>query len=400
MNTRRLLAVTTLAALLLGSGLASAEAGPSAAAEERTIAIRGHGFGHGIGMSQYGAEGAARAGKNYRDILGFYYPGTSIRTAGSSIKVLITKDTTSDVKVSPRYSLSVRDWGDGAHWRLPVSSTITRWRLVSDRIEYYRTGTGWVRYRPGGRWVFRGTPEFYASGTITLWVPSGSGEVGRRYRGALRAARPSSGSSSRDTVNVLPLESYLRGVVADEMPASWRREALKSQAVAARTYAVRTRAAHSSRYYHICDTTACQVYGGVDAEHPNTDAAISAVSGRVLRSGSTYALTMFSSSNGGYSADGGASYLVVRRDPWDGWSGNPMHSWSTTVNASTLERAYPSIGRLVEIDVRSRNGYGEWGGRVRTAVLDGTEGNVSVTGSRLRSVLGLRSDWFNPGPVS
>jgi SpoIID/LytB domain protein len=397
MHRLKTLLVTASAIALTAGTVSAASARMHFVPSSRDVVLTGHGFGHGIGMSQYGAEGAARRGKNHRQILRFYYPGTTIARAAGDIRVLITGDTTSDVKVSPRSGLSVRDLGDGAAWRLPAGAGITRWRITPgpDRVEFYRRGA-WHRWTsPSGRSTLRGDGEFYASGPITLWVPAGGSEVGRRYRGALRAATPP-GSSSRDTVNVVPLESYLRGVVPDEMPASWSAAALQAQAVAARTYAVRARAANAGRYYHICDTTSCQVYGGYDAEHPGSDSAIAAVAGQTLFYDGEPALTMFSSSSGGHTTDGFEPYLVAKPDPWDDWSGNPVHTWTKTLAATSIQSAYPSIGTLIGIDIAERDGNGQWGGRVTTAVLDGTRGDVRVSGTTLRSRFGLRSHWFRP----
>ena len=90
------------------------------------------------------------------------------------------------------------------------------------------------------------------------------------YRGALR-------SVGNNTVNVVRLEHYLRGVVPQEVPALWKPAAVQAQAVAARTYAAFERKASSKgRGYDLCDTAHCQVYGGVDAEHPATTRAIRA----------------------------------------------------------------------------------------------------------------------------
>ncbi len=121
-------------------------------------------------------------------------------------------------------------------------------------------------------------------------------------------------------------------------------EALKAQAVAARTYGVR--GIVPTRYYDMCDTTSCQVFRGVAGETANTDKAIYATSGKILTYGGTPAFTQFSSSSGGWTAVGGQPYLVAKADAYDNWSGNPNHSWTASVKASTLEKKYPAIGTL------------------------------------------------------
>src|SRR5690606_2556523 len=156
-----------------------------------------------------------------------------------------------------------------------------------------------------------------------------------RYRGALRSAITAQGTTARRTVNVLPLDHYLQGVVASEMPSSWHANAIRSQAVAARTYAAHPRQSPLSSLYDICDTTSCQVYGGVAKEHDNTTAAIRATAGQILTSGGKPAFTQFSSSSGGWTAASDKfSYMPAKQDPYDGWSGNPNHNWTLKLDVS------------------------------------------------------------------
>jgi SpoIID/LytB domain protein len=183
------------------------------------------------------------------------------------------------------------------------------------------------------------------------------------------------------------------GVVPLEMPASWSPAAVRSQAVAARTYADYGRDHPQSRAYDLCDTTSCQVYGGASAEHPDATDAVRATAGEVLTSGGAAAFTQFASSSGGWTSAGSAPYLPAKRDPYDGWSGNPVHTWSTNVTDTAVEQAWPGIGDLRRITVGSRDGNGQWGGRVRTLTLRGADGRVTLSGDTFRSVLGLRSTW-------
>ena len=227
--------------------------------------------------------------------------------------------------------------------------------------------------------TLRGEGEFWAGGQpITLVTPSGT----RQYRGRLRAAAPA-GPPRRDTVNILPLESYLRGVVPLEMPALWTPAAVRSQSVAARTYAAYERAHARAGHYQLCDTTSCQVYGGYSAEHPAANAAIDATRQQVLLSGGDPAFTQFSSSSGGWTSAGSFSYLPAKRDPYDAWSGNPVHGWSTKVTDARLENQWPAVGNLTSM-ATTRDGNGEWGGRVRTVTLTGSRGTVQVSGDTFR----------------
>jgi stage II sporulation protein D len=360
-----------------------------------TYTVRGHGYGHGRGMSQHGANGAAREGLSHEQIVKFYYPGTTFGTASRTIRVLISGDTTSDLIVNARRGLRLRDIGAGTTYALPNDVGATRWRVsVSggrNVVDYLRSGT-WRSWRPGGADALDGTGEFRArKGSITLVTPSGE----RPYRGWLRAVPPSSGSTDRDTVNVLPMDAYIQGVVPAEMPASWEPEAVQAQAVAARTYAAFHRARNVDRYYQVCDTTACQVYAGVDGEHPLGNAAVRATARQILLHKGEPAFTEFSASSGGWTVAGDFSYLTARADPYDDWSGNDVHDWSVALTAARISGAYPSIGKLRSIVVTSRDGNGQWKGRVLRMSLVGSKSTVSISGDDFRWKFGLRSNWFS-----
>ncbi|WP_082582142.1 SpoIID/LytB domain-containing protein [Aeromicrobium sp. Root236] len=364
----------------------------------RKISLTGHGYGHGIGMSQYGAEGAARQGVAYDKILAHYYPGTRTGSKTGNIRVLISQDTSDSVIVVGRSGLTFRDVAAKKTLALPTTAngkTITRWQIVQvgdnktkSALQYKTTG-GYATYR-STRWTGDGQIEGPASSSIlSLVMPDGSTV---KYRGALRSAVPYAGSWSRNTVNLVTIESYVKGVIAAEMPASWHREALKAQAVAARTYGVRSILA--SRYYDICSTTSCQVYGGASRETTATTAAVTATAGKILTYDGKPAFTQFSSSSGGYSAPGSQPYLKAVSDAWDNWSGNANHTWTATVEAAKIEKAYSSIGTLKQLKITKRNGYGDWGGRVTSIDLVGSAKTVTISGDAARTALGLKSSWF------
>ena len=385
--------VTALVTVLVVSGLP----GPARAAvtegyavpADGVLRLTGHGYGHGHGLSQYGAQGAAAAGLDYRRIVAFYYPGTTMSTTGGDIRVLVSADTDGDVRVLPAAGLRVRQVGSGSSYALPTPAGVTTWRLRTSGsvpvLDYY--DGRWHGYAPGGV-ALTGEAEFHRDGPLTLRVAGGT----RTYRGALRL-------SQGRTVDVLPLEDYLRGVVPREMPASWRPAAVRAQAVAARTYAAYERSANATRSYQTCDTTSCQVYGGVDSEHPASDAAVAATAGEVLTSGGRPAFTQFSASNGGWTSAGSVPYLAARADPYDGYAGNPVHTWSTTLTRAAVQQRYPALGTLRRVEVGRRDGHGDWSGRVEQLVLVGSRGRVPLTGDGFRSAFGLRSSWFVLGPV-
>ncbi|GAB3199242.1 SpoIID/LytB domain-containing protein [Nocardioides hungaricus] len=386
----RVVPVLLTAALAVG-----ASAAPSSAADswrvpaDATITIEGRGYGHGHGMSQYGAEGAARKGLTYRQILAFYYPGTKWGRAKGRVTVEISADTTDDLVVLDRPGLTVRDTAGGKRFALPDNGA-TRWKAA-------RSGTGVDRVLfktpQARRWkpwrTLEGLAEFYAGGDpVTLVTPSGE----RAYRGRLRIGVTSDGT--RVTVNDLTLDNYLKGVVPLEIPATWSAEAVRAQAVAARTYAAYERGNPRSPAYQICDTGSCQVYGGYDAEHPASNRAVEGTARQVLLSGGEPAFTQFGSSSGGWTAAGSFPYLPAQRDPYDDWPGNPVNRWRTSVADDAIERGWPAVGDLRRIAVDRRDGNGQWGGRIVTLTLRGTGGRAQVSGDTFRSVLGLRSTWL------
>jgi stage II sporulation protein D len=313
------------------------------------------------------------------------------------VRVLITADTSSDVLVSPVDGLTVRDLTTRETFPLPEIDGVKRWRLnvVDGKTVVGYLTTRWHGFRPGGKRTLAGDAEFFAKKPITLWTPSGA----RTYRGTLRAASPSPGSTSRDTVNVLSMDRYVMGVVPYEMPASWNPAAVRAQAVAARTYATWSRNQNRHRYYQICDTTACQVYGGASGEDARSNQAVRDTRRQILTYDGRPAFTQFSSSSGGWTSAGSVPYLTAKADPYDGWSGNPVHDWSLTIDAGQFERSYPSLGTLRRIRVVSRDGNGDWEGRVNSVVLDGTRGDVTISGDEFRWAFGLRSNWFTIEPT-
>lgn len=395
------LTVTLTASLAAPAAGASAAGARPAASKDPVVVLRagaplslqGHGFGHGRGMSQYGAEGAARRGMSAAQILAFYYPGTTLGRVGGKISVRITADTSPDTVVAARSGLVARVVGRPSE-RLVLASlrpAATQWRLRSAG-----TGTALAALDATGRWTrvkrLTGTVEFFAAGRpIRLLLPSGSAT----YRGALRNAID---GTDRDTVNVLSLQSYLRGVVAREMPAGWSPAALQAQAVAARTYAAYERAhAPRGRHYQTCDTTSCQVYGGVAAETAASDAAVATTAGQALLFGGQPAFTQFSSSSGGWTVRGTLPYQAAKADPYDDWSGNGVHTWSTRLSRAALASAWPQIGTPTGLQVLARDGNGDWGGRVTSVKVTGSKGSVTVGGDEFRLRLGLRSTWFRVG---
>jgi SpoIID/LytB domain protein len=139
------------------------------------------------------------------------------------------------------------------------------------------------------------------------------------------------------------------------------------------------------------------VYGGVDDEDPRGNNAVVVTAKQVLTYQGKPAFTQFGSSSGGWLAAGSVPYLVAKADKYDGFSGNPVHTWNTTVSRGAIQRSWPSLGTLKRVLVTRRDGHGQWYGRVERMTLDGSKNNVTVSGDTFRSRFGLRSSWFHFG---
>ena len=396
---RRLIAGATIVALLGGSSLAvlpdSADA--RATSSSGSFKLKGSGYGHGYGMSQYGAYGAAKAGLSWKKILAFYYPGTTLdqMPSGTTIKVLVTADNDNSLRVLPAKGLRVDD-GEGKRFELPTGSEYASWRIS-------RSGSGYrLAYRSGGTYTTvktglgGGTWSFHTSGhLVKVVMPSGSV---REYRGSMFLVK--SGSGAR-TVNRVKLEDYVKAVVPVEMPTSWAADAVRVQAVAARSYAVRLRDFSNYSGYDICDTTMCQVYRGAAVTFKGTrtaleteagNAAVAATASTIVKYQGAVALTMFASSNGGHMAQGAYKYLAPGRDPYD--NDIKSQAWTATIKASRIAKAWPSVGSVRSLKVTARDGDGPWGGRAEKIRIVGSKKSITVTGGTFKSRLRLRSTLF------
>lgn len=378
--------------------------------------LEGRGFGHGHGMSQFGAEGAARSGLSRAQILSFYYPGTTTVTAPSDTKIRVNlgagvrqSPSGSDMRLRAVSGLQIS--GAGRTLALPAKlggKTVTVWRtlLTNGKVSLY----GWTgsSYQPVSGWTgqdgpfrFTNAPTALTTARVTLMRSTGGDVI---YRGIVEARRTASGTGLR-AVSAVLLDDYVKSVVSAEMPGGWTSTAYEAQAVAARSYVMFKRAAAvaAGSAWHICDTTSCQVYNGYTGETSPESKAGTTTAGQYLTYGGAPIFAEFSSANGGWSADGGKPYLIAQGDPYDGvvtGTANWGHAWTADVSASRIQSAYPSLGSLQRIVITSRDGNGVWGGRVEAVRLEGTKGNVTVSGTSLRSALGLKSEWFTGQAVA
>jgi SpoIID/LytB domain protein len=371
------------------------------------VAFRGNGHGHGL--SQYGALGAAKAGLGYPGILRFYYPGTTLATAPTTRRVrVLIGDTGKALTVAADTNLLLT----GVTGALRTSG-IARYRLVADgtsTLSLQRLASA-----PGSTWhtIKQHLPnnaEFHRVGYSAMRLYFADG-TSTRYYGVLRAVRaaPTGTTAGVQTINRVTYDKYAQGVVPREMPASWNRSATDAQAVAARTYAdfaVRDPFNSSHPTYDICDTSMCQVYGGhihydVHGTVLYTDfpRAAADTSNKILEYKGGPVFAQFSASNGGWMVAGSQPYLVAKPDPYDIAKYDPyIGQPPTKITVASLAKAFglPKLTKLVI----TRDGHGTWGGRVLTVSGYNGTTHVDKDGAFLQSALGLGTTWIQLTPVT
>jgi stage II sporulation protein D len=362
---------STKAAALACAALLACALCPSATAAA-PWQVTGHGFGHGVGMSQYGAYGYALHGRDYRFILAHYYEGTTIGTAPSShVRVLLTI-ARGDVTFKKASSACGRRLNRRKAYRAQLSADGVL--LISDAGRRLANCGGKLRAKGQGRIRVRGNGA---------------------YRGSL-IVLPSSGGGSLNVVNALSLDRYVQGVIAGEMPSSWPLDALKVQAVAARSYAVASEV--DGHGFDLYDDTRSQVYDGISGETGVTNRAARATKHQVVLYNGEVATTYYSASSGGMTENveygfGGdpVPYLRSVDDPYDTTS--PLHTWRRTFSQRQMQSRLGGYvkGRLRDIQI-TKTGVSP---RIVTANVVGSGGVTRVTGSELESALGLYSTWMS-----
>ena len=363
------------------AGARPASSGQRAQAEpapQITLAVSGRGWGHGVGMSQWGAYGFARNGHDYARIVAHYYPGTELGQAPvGRVRVLLAEGKKA-LAVGSQAPFTVRD-ASGADHELEA---------------------GTYRFGPGLRVKVDPAAEPRPLAGPLVFTPRGAPLAldGTRYRGTIEVAVE---KGALKAVNAVGLEQYLFGVVPGEVPARWPVEALKAQAVVARSYAIAGR--RSGGGFDLYADVRSQVYKGLDGERPETNAAVQATSGQVVLYQGKVATTYFFSTSGGKTADvteawSGSKpvpYLVSVPDPYD--SASPVHTWGpVAVPAAKLRKAFKLTA--APVDLRLETGPSGRATKLVFTLANGEE--VSVPGSTARSELGLRSTWLRVGVLA
>ena len=384
MMARSLVTVLVAVLALTGSSVSSGPAAESPTLHAQpTFFISGRGWGHGLGLSQYGAYGYAQHGWKYDRIVKHYYTGVTLGQASIKRVRVLLGDGVGRTTISSKQAFKVVDAAGKSIVLDAGSYTVGpafKAKDPDDPTAKPQPLAYPIEFRPG-------------SSALAL--------NGRGYRGSLRVLKTGSKAGSKiRVVNVLDLDLYLRGVVPSEMPRDWASEALKAQAVAARSYALSH--LHTGGGFDLYPDTRDQVYLGIPHEAPTTTAAVNATAGVVALYKGKVARTYFFSTSGGrtasvqdlYPNSPPVPYLVSVPDKYDSIS--PYHEWGPyQFPQRKLTRALKAAGKL--LDVQTVAGTS---GRVRTVVAVGSEGETTVDGAAVRHALGLRSTWFRVGVLA
>jgi stage II sporulation protein D len=357
--------IAALSLVLLAVG-----AGPVSARGAIAWIVKGGGFGHGVGMSAYGAYGYGKHGAGYRQILRHYYRGIRIGEMGRAPQVrVLLAISPSDVAFSGATVACGRSLDSSRTYR-------GRRRGSSVRL---LSSSGKLLARCGGR--------LHAEGRRMIRI-AGVGV----YRGALELVPTASAAGSLNAINRLNVNSYARGSLPAEVPAEWPLATLKAFAIAVRSIALSTDVGGNG--FDLYADTRTQVYGGVELESERTDRAVRATANQVATYGSGIAQTTYFSSSGGRTESGflGAPdvpYLQSVDDPYDYYS--PLHEWTFRFSQAEMNAR---LGAYVEGGLRgirvTKRGDSP---RIDYAKLIGTGGASTIRGDTLAAALGLYDRW-------
>jgi len=335
--------------------------------------VHGRGFGHGVGMSAYGAYGYAKQGKGYRFILGHYYTGTSLATLEKTRVVRVLLDISpGDVEFS--------------------GATSACGEALDPRRSYeaHRNGNSVLLRSSGGKRLAACGRRLRAAGRGKIAI-AGQGT----FRGSLETVPTESDAGSLNVVNALALEQYVKGVMPNEVPPSWPTEELKAQAVAVRSIAITGDVGGNGFDLH--SDTRSQVYEGLESEYASTNDAVAATRGQVVMYGGEIAQTLYSACSGGHTESAvnvfgsPVPYLVGVPDPYDYYC--PLHKWTLDFSGPEISSRLGAYlqGKLKQV-VITKTGVSP---RIISAKLIGTGGTSTVSGSQLSVALGGYDTWMS-----
>jgi stage II sporulation protein D len=361
-------AAVALAALASLAGFAAAPANASV-----SWVVHGRGFGHGVGMSAYGAYGYALHGKSYQFILGHYFTGTTIGTLPGPRVVRVLLDIASG------------DVGFSA-----ATSACGKALDPARSYQAHRSGNAVVLRSSAGKPLAKCGRTLRAAGQGKIAI-AGLGT----YRGALETVPTESDAGALNVVNALAVDQYVKGVIPNESPPSWPAEELKAQAVASRSFALT--AGVGGNGFDLYADTRSQVYEGLESEYSTSNAAAAATRGQVVMYGGKIAETLFSACSGGHTESiqnvfGGTAipYLQGVPDPYDGEC--PLHTWTLKFSGPEISSKLGAYlkGKLKQVVVLKTGASP----RIVEAKLVGTGGASTVTGEQLEVALGGYDTWM------
>jgi SpoIID/LytB domain protein len=426
-----------IVATFLGSSIGAASAS-GAAQVPAAFTITGAGFGHGVGMSQYGAQGMGLDGLNATQILNHYYPGTAVTSyqfSTNSIRVGILQDRTF---VAVRGEL-VPGAPSGGGFSIAVDAN-TPIAVAPGAVATFTTVNGATQVSASGQvvagttvtlnWVNADTVMHVRSGVDAASAVAALGTAtcianacSSRYKyGTLEITSGAYDDAIVDlvVVNTLRLsDEYLYGL--GEVPSSWTEAAMQAQAIAGRSYAVKKTATRSGCNCQIYSSTLDQAFVGYSKEIATSgNRWVQAVNATIVDANNAYIVTkdglpistFYSSSTGGKSQPsaevwGSAfSYLVSVDDRWsqDPRVTNPNSAWTDSIDQASLVTALRAQGVMVA-DVSAMTVAENYpSGAIKVLNLTDSAGNVTtltiapgqpVTPDELRGVLGTKSTFIS-----
>jgi stage II sporulation protein D len=410
---------TVVLSIAIAFALSTALSVPTTASavSDPTISFYGSGNGHGLGMSQWGADGLAQMGWSYRSILTHFYTGTAVTVPARPIQRVRIEITYDDHLVH----LTAQAAPVVLRVDLPMSGALVGTIPVGRTWTVGSTATGYAVRAENGALVGGrtwGGPAHnlyatYADHGGRVFVPEADAiwHQGFTYAdGFLEFNEYSCGVTCLERV-ILPIsfEEYLLGI--GEMPSSWPMEALRSQAVAARTYAT-----YSVTHYGLRSSCNCNLtdgandqtyvgYGKISGpDGARWAAAVTSTRSQIVSYGGSVIQSFFAASDGGHSEnvedawhDGDPAFAVAYLkgvcDPGEyAAPGNPWTNWSAAFSASTLTgRLAPYTGGIGTVLGFPSVAHAE-GGQIMHAVVRGTSGTVTISGTELRAALSLPDD--------
>ncbi len=389
------------------------------------VTFYGKGWGHGIGLSQWGAQGWAEGAVGPRltgeQIVAKYFPGARLASQPITqpFRVLLSAPSTGCVGNTIASVARMQSAG-GMRLVNNADPTIVYAETAPDQpLRFWNDGGSLVVRNEWSREVV-----FSAADTLMLvpkqfWDPIYIDQKGLGYRGSLRVGLREGGNLQ--VVNFVSSDDYMRGALPGEMPSHWEFEALRAQAIAARTYAAWRQSTAGDRTWDVRDDTADQCYGGHGFESPRTSAAVDATASLILTYDGKPIRALYSSASGGISENVGCvldaervggmwqcaqgwPYLQVTEDPaetaaYDKRGGMPHTLWSQWYSGDAIRKEIIvdygiDIGGFVAIQFNESPG-----GRPISVLVRGTSASVDLKGDRfLRTTLGLKSTLVHTTP--